>query len=75
MMSFIFYQPRFSMQCFVNKMGRIKQVTPRKRAIIAQYSSDGLTQREIAGILKNPKSTVGNILLHVKTTGSSEAGK
>ena len=56
-------------------MARSKEITPRKRAIIAQYVRDGLTVREIATRINIPKSTVGNIVKRFKVSGSSEAGK
>ena len=59
----------------VFSMGRNKEITPRKRAIIAQYYKDGLKQAEICRRLKMPRSTVSQLLGQFKKTGSSSAGK
>lgn len=60
---------------FSLEMGRKKQITPRKRAIIQQYHKDGLRQREICKRLKLNKSTVCRLVQHFSRTGSSEAKK
>jgi len=56
-------------------MGKAKQITPRKRAIVAQYFKDGLKQSEICTRLGMNKGTVSLLLKKLKTTGSITAGK
>ena len=50
-------------------MGRSKQITPRKRAVILQYCKDGLKQSEICKRLDLSRSTV---LQQFATTGSMD---
>ena len=54
-------------------MPNIRQITPRKCAIIVQYHTDGRSVREIAGTLGLAKSTVQNCIQRFKTTGSGES--
>jgi transposase len=54
-------------------MGRGKQVTPRKRAVISQYIRDGLSVSEISTRLKIPRTTVFYIAKRYKTSGAAEA--
>lgn len=56
-------------------MGRNKQITPRKRAVVYQYYKDGLRQTEITKRLGIARSTVSQLIQHFKTVGSSEAKK
>ena len=56
-------------------MGRKKQITPRKRAIIGQYIRDGLKQKVICERLQLPQATVSHIMKKFKETGSVDAGK
>jgi len=56
-------------------MGKSKQITPRKRAIIAQYMKDGLKQRDICDRMNMNKTTVSKLLKKLRETGSVEAKK
>lgn len=56
-------------------MGKAKEVTPRKRAILIQYSKDGLKQRDICKKLKLSESVVSRIIKKYRTTGSSSPRK
>lgn len=53
-------------------MGRSKQITPRKRAVMLQYSKDGLKQSEICKRLNLSRSTVSQLLHQFATTGSMD---
>jgi transposase len=56
-------------------MGKAKQITPRKRAIVAQYFKDDLKQSEICKRLCMNKATVSLLIKKLRTTGSITAGK
>lgn len=56
-------------------MGRKKTVTPRKRAIIAQYNRDGLKPAEISRQLKMARSTVSQLIGQFADRASTEARK
>lgn len=56
-------------------MGRSKQVTPRKRAIIMQYVKDGLNASKISQRLNINRRTVCDIVNRFKATGSVEVGR
>ena len=52
-------------------MGKSKQVTPRKRAVITTYHKDGVSVRSIATKCGVPKSTVAEIVKRFDTTGDA----
>lgn len=56
-------------------MGKVKQITPRKRAIVAQYFKDGLKQSDICKRLCMNKATVSRLIKKLRTRGSITAGK
>ena len=56
-------------------MGKSKEITPRKRAIVIQYSKDGLKRRDICKKLSVSESAVSRTIKKFKTTGSSSPQK
>jgi transposase len=58
-------------------MGKAKQVTPRKRAVVAQYVKDGVQQKDICAQLNLKQSTVSKLVRKLKMTGRGSicAGK
>jgi len=63
------------MWTFLSEMGKGKEVTPRKRAILIQYSKDGVKQRDISRKLKLSESVVSRIIKKYRATGSSSPRK
>ena len=56
-------------------MGKNKQITPRKLAVISQYIKDGLSISEISRRLKIPRTSVSNIVRRLRQTGSVDVGR
>lgn len=56
-------------------MGRAKEITPRKRAVVIQYSKDGLKQRDICKRLSLSESVVSRMIKKYRNSGSSSPGK
>jgi len=53
-------------------MARIRQLTPRKCAVIVQYAEDGRSVRDIARSLKIDRSAVQRCISRYKRSGSGE---
>ena len=50
-------------------MGRVKDLTPKKAAVIVAYSKDGLSHRKIAGKIGVSQAVVGKIIKHHQESG------